>query len=138
MLYRSLAVLIAMGLSSTVVAQQVYKWVDKDGTVHFTDSPPDESVRAERVILRGNVSSVITEVEQRGMTPDEIDLLYTPEQRRGACEQARANRVTLRNMPVVMKDKDGDGTAEELTPEEKEEEIRRADAQIALLCREGD
>jgi hypothetical protein len=138
MLYRSLAVLIAMGLSSTVAAQQVYKWVDKDGTVHFTDSPPDESVRAERVILRGNVSSVITEVEQRGMTPDEIDLLYTPEQRRGACEQARANRVTLRNMPVVMKDKDGDGTAEELTPEEKEEEIRRADAQIALLCREGD
>lgn len=138
MLYRSLAVLIAMGLSSTVAAQQVYKWVDKDGTVHFTDSPPDESVRAERVILRGNVSSVITEVEQRGMTPDEIDLLYTPEQRRGACEQARANRVTLRNMPVVMKDKDGDGTAEELAPEEKEEEIRRADAQIALLCREGD
>lgn len=134
MLYRSLAVLIAIGLSASVSAQQVYKWVDEDGTVHFTDSPPDEKVKAERVVLRGNVSSTITEVEQRGMSRDEIDLLYTPEQRQTACEQSRANRTTLRNMPVVMKDKDGDGTPEELTEEEKAAEIERAEAQIALLC----
>lgn len=137
MLYRSLAILIAVGLSSSVAAQQVYKWVDKDGTVHFTDSPPEETVKAERVVLRGNVSSTITEVEQRGMSRDEIDLLYTPEQRETACEQARANRTTLRNMPVVMKDKDGDGTPEELTDEEKAAEIQRAEAQIELLCVQG-
>jgi hypothetical protein len=137
MLYRSLAILIAVGLSSSVAAQQVYKWVDKDGTVHFTDSPPEETVKAERVVLRGNVSSTITEVEQRGMSRDEIDLLYTPEQRETACEQARANRTTLRNMPVVMKDKDGDGTPEELTDEEKAAEIQRAEAQIELLCVSG-
>lgn len=134
MLYRSLAVLIAIGLSSSVAAQQVYKWVDQDGTVHFTDSPPAESVKAERVVLRGNVSSTITEVEQRGMSRDEIDLLYTPEQRANACEQARANRTTLRNMPVVMKDKDGDGVPEELSDDEKAAEIERAEAQIDLLC----
>lgn len=137
MLYRSLAILIAAGLSSSVMAQQVYKWVDQDGTVHFTDSPPEETVKAERVVLRGNVSSTITEVEQRGMSRDEIDLLYTPEQRETACEQARANRTTLRNMPVVMKDKDGDGVPEELTEEEKAAEIQRAEGQIELLCVTG-
>lgn len=137
MLYRSLAILIAAGLSSSVAAQQVYKWVDQDGTVHFTDSPPEETVKAERVVLRGNISSTLTEVEQRGMSRDEIDLLYTPQQRETACEQARANRTTLRNMPVVMKDKDGDGVPEELTDDEKAAEIQRAQAQIELLCVDG-
>jgi hypothetical protein len=130
--------LCALALAVPATAQQVYKWVDKDGTVHFTDSPPDETVGAERVVLRGNVQSTITEVEQRGMTPDEIDLLYSPEQRLAACEQAMANRNTLRTMPVVSKDIDGDGMPEELTEDQKSEEMERADSQVALLCRDGD
>jgi hypothetical protein len=72
------------------------------------------------------------------MTPDEIDLLYTPEQRQAACEQALANRNTLRTIPVVSKDKDGDGVPDELTDEEKMQEMERADSQVALLCRDGD
>lgn len=135
---RYIVALCALALALPASAQQVYKWVDKDGTVHFTDSPPDETVGAERVVLRGNVQSTITEVEQRGMTPDEIDLLYTPEQRQAACEQALANRNTLRTMPVVSKDKDGDGVPDELTDEEKAQEMERADNQVTLLCRDGE
>ncbi|MDZ3822673.1 MAG: DUF4124 domain-containing protein [Pseudoxanthomonas sp.] len=119
-------------------AQQVYKWIDKDGTVHFTDSPPDESVNAERLVLRGATRSTLVEIQPRGMTRDEVDLLYTPEQRRAACEQARANRTTLRNMTTVMLDKDGDGVPEELTPEEKATELERAESQVQLLCRDED
>lgn len=130
--------LLVLALAGPAAAQQVYKWVDKDGTVHFTDSPPEESVGAERVVLRGNVQSTITEVEQRGMTPEEIDSLYTPEQRQAACQQARANRTTLRDMPVVMKDKDGDGNPDELTDEEKSTELERAETQVRLLCGEDD
>jgi hypothetical protein len=137
-MHRFIVALCALALAVPAAAQQVYKWVDKDGTVHFTDSPPDETVGAERVVLRGNVQSVITEVEQRGMTPDEIDLLYTPEQRQAACQQALANRSTLRTMPVVSKDKDGDGVPDELTEEEKTQEMERADSQVALLCRDGE
>jgi hypothetical protein len=137
-MHRFIVALCALALAVPAAAQQVYKWVDKDGTVHFTDSPPDETVGAERVVLRGNVQSVITEVEQRGMTPDEIDLLYTPEQRQAACQQALANRSTLRTMPVVSKDKDGDGVPDELTEEEKAQEMERADSQVTLLCRDGE
>lgn len=134
MIARIVASAIALAVAGPSVAQQVYKWVDKDGTVHFTDSPPDESVKAERVVLRGSVQSSIVEIEQRGVTSDEIDALYTPEQRQAACEQARANRTTLTNMPVVTMDKDGDGTLEELTEEEKAEQLTRAEDQIRLLC----
>src|SRR5690606_18448612 len=99
---------LALALAAPAIAQQVYKWVDEDGTVHFTDSPPSESVGAEKVVLRGNVQSTIVEVEQRGMSSDEVDMLYTPEQREAACQQARANRTTLINLSVVTMDKDGD------------------------------
>lgn len=130
------AALLAAALPAA--AQQVYKWVDKDGTVHFTDSPPDESVNAERLVLRGATQSTLVQVEPRGVTREEIDLLYTPEQRQTACEQARANRTTLRNMTTVMLDKDGDGVPEELTPEEKAAELERTEGQVALLCRDGE
>ncbi|MBX3727067.1 MAG: DUF4124 domain-containing protein [Xanthomonadales bacterium] len=130
------AALLAAALP--VGAQQVYKWIDKDGTVHFTDSPPDESVNAERLVLRGATQSTLVDIQPRGMTREEVDLLYTPQQRQAACEQARANRTTLRNMTTVMLDKDGDGVPEELTAEEKAAELARAESQVNLLCREGD
>jgi len=128
---------LALALASPASSQQVYKWVDKDGTVHFTDSPPDDSVGAEKVVLRGNVQSTIVDMEQRVMTSDEVDMLYTAEQRTSACEQARANRTTLTNMSVVTMDKDGDGTLEELTDEEKAMQLTRSEEQIALLCRDA-
>lgn len=134
MIARLVAGAIALAVAGSVPAQQVYKWVDQDGTVHFTDSPPDDSVKAERVVLRGSVQSSIVAVEPRGVTSDEIDALYTPEQRQAACDQARANRTTLTNMAVVTMDKDGDGTAEELTEDEKAEQLARAEEQIRLLC----
>lgn len=125
---------LALALAAPAIAQQVYKWVDEDGTVHFTDSPPSESVGAEKVVLRGNVQSTIVEVEQRGMSSDEVDMLYTPEQREAACQQARANRTTLINLSVVTMDKDGDGVQDELTEEEKAYQLTRAEDQVKLLC----
>lgn len=134
-----LAAMLALGSASLAGAQQVYKWVDKDGTVHFADSPPPETIEAERMVLRGNVQSPVTDAQpQRGMTSDEVDLLYTPEQRQTACEQARANRTTLTNMAIITVDRNGDGVVEELTEEEKAAELRRADEQIELLCIEDD
>ncbi len=42
-LFVALAVLLACG----VVAAQVYKWVDKDGKVQFSDTPPPPSATKE-------------------------------------------------------------------------------------------
>ena len=48
---------ILLGIILTVVCagvyaqQTVYKWVDEDGVVHFSESPPDESEAVESEIL---------------------------------------------------------------------------------------
>ena len=48
---RLIAVVMLMGLLATATGsyaqQKVYKWVDKDGTVHFSEEPPDNSLEVE-------------------------------------------------------------------------------------------
>jgi hypothetical protein len=43
----TLGVLLLLVVSSVDGQQTVYKWVDKEGVVHFTDAPPDASEAAE-------------------------------------------------------------------------------------------
>ncbi len=44
--------ILLMVLGASVFAQQtVYKWVDKEGVVHFSDAPPDESESVETETL---------------------------------------------------------------------------------------
>jgi hypothetical protein len=46
-----MAICVALVLASTgaLAQQKVYKWVDEDGVVHFSDSPPADSVEAETI-----------------------------------------------------------------------------------------
>lgn len=137
-----LIILSVLMLAPVASAQQIYKWVDKDGTVHFTDSPPDHSVKAERRVMGRNArgSMAMAEAPRETAQPgdDDLDALYTPEQRSAGCQQARANHNTLLTMPIITQDLDGDGVAEELNEDQKTEAMARAEAQIRLLCVDGD
>ncbi|MBL0125388.1 MAG: DUF4124 domain-containing protein [Betaproteobacteria bacterium] len=42
-----LFIAIAILLATATVAAQVYKWVDKDGQVQYTDAPPQGASKAE-------------------------------------------------------------------------------------------
>ena len=45
-----LALCVALAFAAGAQAQTVYKWVDKDGKVHFGDAPPsDQDARAQRI-----------------------------------------------------------------------------------------
>ncbi len=134
-----LITLSALLLAMPASGQQIYKWVDKDGTVHFTDSPPDDSVNAERRVMGNSARAVAMESAQAPAAEaqpggDDLDALYTPEQRSAGCQQARANHTTLLTMPIIQQDLDGDGVAEELNDEQKAEALARAEAQIRVLC----
>lgn len=39
----SVSIILALCLSSAQAQQEVYKWVDQDGVVHFSETPPSES-----------------------------------------------------------------------------------------------
>lgn len=50
-----LFVAIAVLLATATVAAQVYRWVDKDGKVHFSDTPPptdSKGTAAKKVDVR--------------------------------------------------------------------------------------
>ena len=44
-----LGVALMLGAAIVHAQQKVYKWVDEDGVVHFSDSPPDDSAIAETI-----------------------------------------------------------------------------------------
>jgi glutaredoxin len=65
----------------------IYKWVDKDGTVHFTDSPPSDS-NAKVVNPEPN------RLEGYGKTPDR-------QQVRGQSASAQVKNVQQADLPIV-------------------------------------
>lgn len=77
----ALAALLALA-GSDAEAQKLYRWVDKDGKVHYSDKVPPEAVQQERETL--NESGMTTSRIDRAPTPEEL-----AEQARIEAEQAR-------------------------------------------------
>src|SRR5690606_33504343 len=100
-----LASLLALcAANGAVSAGQVYKWTDKDGNVHYSNTPPPEASQRERTVLdeRGNV----TDVPDAPMTPEEIEAANRrraelEEQQRLAAEQAAKDNMPLQTYTGV-------------------------------------
>ena len=102
----------------------IYKWTDKDGTVHFTDSPPPSSAEAEvvnpepntlqgygKVSDRQTPNSPLTESEEGQIRPADlpiVELFVTSWC--GYCKKAEAY-FTRRNIPFVKYDVEKDQQA---------------------------
>ncbi len=75
-----LGALLAFG-AADASAQKLYRWVDKDGKVHYGDQVPPDAIDQGRETLN-----------QQGMTVDRVDRALTAEERaeqqRAAAEQA--------------------------------------------------
>ena len=70
-LIQCLLVLVAFALTSLDAdAGKLYKWVDENGKVHYTDTPPPESSSKEREVL--NDQGMVTETLAREKTDEEI------------------------------------------------------------------
>jgi hypothetical protein len=92
----TLVVLTALVLSSTSLAQRrqdnsrLYRWVDKDGTVHYGDSVPPEYANLDRNVL--NSQGVQVGFEEGEITEEE----RAENARREAAEEAaRAARLEI-------------------------------------------
>lgn len=70
--------LVCAGLAGAATAAEMYRWVDKDGKVHYTDSPPPPSAKKVEEKNLGGASSISSG-----------DLPY-------------ATRAAARNFPVTL------------------------------------
>lgn len=125
MRYIVLAVLVVfLSLTADNAYAGIYKWVDKDGTVHYADSPPPSGTDAEevnpqpnRVEGYGKVSSGKTSGQNAAKTKQEpvpandlpiVEIFVTSWC--GYCKKAEAY-FTRRNIPFVKYDIEKDQAA---------------------------
>src|SRR5690606_23062070 len=93
-----LAGALSLALAGAADAQKLYRWVDKDGNVHYSDHVPPEAVEQARDELNDQGMKV-GEVE-RALTPEEIAarderLAREAEQAAIEAEQKKRDNVLL-------------------------------------------
>lgn len=77
------AALVLSLLSAPALAQKLYRWVDAEGKVHYTDTLPPEAVDHAR-----------EEISRSGTTVNRVDRALTAEERAAkAAEEAEAERL---------------------------------------------
>lgn len=64
------AFLISLSLISAenIFGQQIYKWVDEKGVVHFSDSPTNSTVKKEKEASKENGLDVLKKLDEKGNT----------------------------------------------------------------------
>lgn len=107
-------------------AQRLYKWTDAQGNVHYTQTPPPSGQYEDREVRHADPAPPVA-----GAAPDPADA-----RRAENCRIARQNLQTLQRADIVRMDRDGDGTSEALSPEERAGEIERTTAQVREFCGE--
>lgn len=100
----SMTLLAALALAANAEAGEVYKWVDKDGNVHYSNTPPPEAAQRERQVL--DESGRVTETLEAPMTPAEIEAerrrqAELAEQERLEKERAARDRMLLQTYTAV-------------------------------------
>lgn len=108
---------------------EIYKWVDEDGTVHYSDKKPRGSETTQVKVSTGKESKPGESVDQQINnleTQEEIDKVRKEQEIQTAeaekakqeyCEKLKANLETLANN-VRIRTKGEDGELRFLTPEE--------------------
>ncbi len=88
----SLAVLLA--LPAVATAEEMYRWVDANGEVHYSDQPPPPEVKEYRAMTRSGATaapSVDTRPVGESLADQEAD--FQRRRAQEAEEEARAERV---------------------------------------------
>jgi len=152
-------------LFSAGAYSQVYKWVDEEGNVHYSDSPP-ENVEAELVVIEEHVpqrtlpnnTKLLEDAEERYRRLAEdrearADARLSEEQARSArdrqCVYERKQLISLKQRLPVHRDEEGkfrtlsefdvyEGEREYLDDATRAQEIERVSRKIDRACDEPD
>lgn len=121
-------------VSMPLAAQQYYRWVDENGTMHFSENPPPdnagaapEQVRASHLTRGLSGNSDATD----GTAQNAVANSAAGNQNAGAandeemCRKVRTNLETLRNTPQVRRVDPDTGEARLLSDDEHQQELER-------------
>jgi glutaredoxin len=112
---KAFALIVALMLVvAPTTAGKLFKWVDQDGNVHYTDQPPPpEAKTAEQKTLGDKASEAPVPYALQQAVKNFPVTLYTADQCGDACSKASA-LLTQRGVPFAGKDARDPAAAEEL------------------------
>jgi hypothetical protein len=131
--------LALLTLAVPAAATEMYSWTDANGTKHFSDSPPPASVKAQRVKVKGGVTS-----NEPVEDPAKADAAksagpalaaaagYSPEDIKRNCDIAKQNRGVAEGSKIAV---DAQGYPTDLDAvKTRQAQIEKANQQIKLFC----
>jgi hypothetical protein len=136
-----IGLLISLALCISIAqAQQLYKWVDAEGNMQFSNQPPPQDAEAETLEL--DVTAPLQSAEPAAEETSENDTQatdgneggMTPEQlRQNNCNVARRNQALFSSSEKLMIKHD-DGKMYKITEEERQARLAEAQKHVDHYC----
>lgn len=142
-------ILFALLLLTTSSLAQVYKWVDEDGQIHFSQFPPNEVKEAEQVDINVGTSASAEEAKkrlqeqrekllkdsiERGLSEEEkLRAMAEAEDQQKKCDQARKQLTTLQTGGRVFTTNEA-GEREYLDDQKRQDMIKKTQARVTEAC----
>lgn len=128
---------------------QVYKWVDEDGQIHFSQFPPNSDKQAEQVDVKVGTSASATEAKkrlqeqrenllkdsiERGLSEEEkMRAMAESENKERRCEQARQQLTTLQNGGRIFTSNEA-GERQYIDEKQRQDMIKKTQARVDEAC----
>ncbi len=149
-----MAILLALASFNTCAA--LTKWVDKDGTVHYSDAPPPENVQSQSVRIRSSdrgqqeaapasgpagtksIYEMERDLNKERKARQEADKKAAEKEReeetkRSNCQAAQNQLNTLRNAPRVAT-YDAEGNPSIMDDTTRQQQTEQAEAAVSRYC----
>lgn len=123
--------LLCFALLAAPALADVYRWVDADGKVHYSDTPPPAHQPAERLKVESD--------RPRPPPSDEPEPAPAPDNtqsvlRQKQCEVWQAALKTYTSGELLVQT-DAEGNQKPLTPAERDAAILEARANVTAFCK---
>ncbi|RDJ00249.1 DUF4124 domain-containing protein [Dyella solisilvae] len=141
---RRLLIATALLIAAPMVAAQAYKWTDANGTVHYSDAPPPQGTKYNKVTTTGTVEPLAAPApsgnsssETASAKPSQSSqpaqpMADTPENRAKFCSSLKGNLDTLKgSSPVVMEQ---NGQQKVIDADQRQQQTSTAEAQYKQYC----
>jgi hypothetical protein len=137
-MHRSL-IAVALLLLTPLANAQVYKWTDASGTVHYSETPPAQGTKFNKVKTNGSVEPLVAPAPaanpaqaSTAAAAPAAPIADTPENRHTLCESLKTNIAALQGSGPVVMQQDGKSTA--LDDSQRKEQTGSAQAQYQQYC----
>jgi len=100
-LKKLIIILVIVGLSLPVYAADMYRWVDNDGIVHFSDDQPEETREVKRLRVQDSDPKMEVSAE-KPKVPEETVTISQPKPRKDTRRVFTRTQQKLENFPLIF------------------------------------